>query len=94
MERSPKYSPTWLLTAAIWLCFHHKFLNEDTTKEACQKFEVRPKSLSKILSSSKYKGGTYTKKEQKGPQAKGKKCKSVHSHITVKEPEDEGDIYK
>ena len=40
MERSPKYGPTQLLAAAIWLCFHHKFLNEGTAKEACQKFKA------------------------------------------------------
>ena len=90
MERSPKYSLTRLLFAAIWLCFCCKFLNEGTAKEACQKFEVRLKQLSKILSGSKYKEGTDTKKEQKGPKARGKKHKSVHSHVTVKEPEDEG----
>ena len=48
------------------------------------------KQLSKILSGSKYKGGTDTKKEQKVPKARGKKCKSVHSQFAVKEPEDEG----
>ena len=43
VERAPKYCPTWLLAAAIWLRFKCKFLNEGTAKEACRKFEVREK---------------------------------------------------
>ena len=42
----------------------------------------------KILSGSKYKGGTDPKKE---PLARGKKQKSVRSHMTIKKPEKEGD---
>ena len=52
VERAPEYGPTWLLAAAIWLRFKHKFLNEGTGKEACRKFEVREKQLLKILSRS------------------------------------------
>ena len=70
MERAPKYGPTQLLAAVIWLGFKCKFLNEGTKKEACRRFEVREKQLSKILSGSKYKGGTDPKKDMKGPLAK------------------------
>ena len=84
VERAPKFGPTRLLTAAIWLRFCCKFLNEGTAKEACHKFEVREKQLSKILSGSKYRGGMDPKKDMKGPLARGKKRKSVRSHIMVK----------
>ena len=89
VERAPKYGPTWLLATAIWLRFKHKFLNEGTAKEACRKFEVREKQLSKILSGSKYKGGMDAKSDMKGPLARSKRHKSVRSHIVVKQPEQE-----
>ena len=64
-----------------------KFLNEGTAKEACMKFEVCPKQLSKIMSGRKYKGGSDQKKDTKGLDTHGKKRKSVHSHVAVKDLE-------
>ena len=74
---SPSFGPTRLLAAAVWLCIKRKFLNKGTTKEACSKFEVRPKQLSKVLSGSKYRGGTEHKKESKEPEGRGKRRKSI-----------------
>ena len=88
--RTPRYRPTRLLTAVIWLKFKHKFLNEGTVKEACRKFEVREKQLSNILSGSKYKGGA-DPKDTKGPLARGKKHKSMKSNTAIKEPEQDDD---
>ena len=51
-----------------------------TTKDTCRKFTVREKQLSKILSGSRYKGGT----NPKGPVARGKKWKLV----TTKKPDE------
>ena len=80
MERAPRFGPTHLLTAAIWLHFKRKFLNKGTTKDTCRKFTVREKQLSKILSGSRYKGGT-------DPKGRGKKWKSV----PAKKPDEEDD---
>ena len=38
VEQAPRFGPTHLLAAAIWLCFKKKFLNEGTSKDACRKF--------------------------------------------------------
>ena len=40
MEHALTFGPTRMLAMAIWLRFHHKFLNEGMTKEACHKFKV------------------------------------------------------
>ena len=45
----PRYRPTQLLAAAIWLHLKCKFFNGSTTKEACTTFEVWAKQLSKLL---------------------------------------------
>ena len=75
------------MAAAIWLCFKRKFLNEGTTKDTCRKFTVREKQLSKILSGSRYKGGT----DPKGPLARGKTWKSVPTKKTDEDDEEEDD---
>ena len=87
MERAPRFRLTHLLAAAIWLCFKKKFLNEDTAKYTCRKFTVREKQLSKILSWSRYKGGT----DPKGPAARGKKWKSVPAKKPDEKDEEEDD---
>ena len=71
------------MAAAIWLHFKKKFLNEVTAKDTCRKFTVREKQLSKILSGSRYKGGT----DLKGLAARGKKWKSV----PTKKPDEKDD---
>ena len=54
----PRYRPTRLLAAAVWLHLKHKFFNGGTTKEACTTFEVWAKQLSKLLSGKVYLGGS------------------------------------
>ena len=73
------------MAAAIWLHFKRKFLNKGTTKDACRKFTVREKQLSKILSGSRYKGGT----DPKGLLARGKKQKSVPAKKPDEDNEEE-----
>ena len=58
LTREPRFRPTRLLTAAIWLCLKWKFFNSGMAKEACTMFEVQAKQLSKLLSGKVYLGGT------------------------------------
>ena len=72
LTREPRFSPTRLLAAAIWLCLKRKFFNSSMAKEACT-FEVRAKQLSKLLSGKVYLGGT--SRATKG------KCKRSHTAV-------------
>ena len=54
----PRYGPTRLLAAAVWLRLKCKFFNSGTAKEACTMFEVQAKQLSKLLSGKVYLGGS------------------------------------
>ena len=67
LAQEPRYRPTRLLAAAVWLCLKCKFFNGSTTKEACTTFEVWVKQLSKLLSGKVYLGGSAgaTKGKQK-----------------------------
>ena len=40
LTQEPRYRPTRLLTAVVWLHLKHKFFNSGTTKKACTTFEV------------------------------------------------------
>ena len=40
LTQEPRYRPTRLLAAAVWLHLKCKFFNDGTTKEACTMFEV------------------------------------------------------
>ena len=39
-----------------------KYFNEGTAKEACERFEVHAKQLSRVLTGKKYLGGTQARK--------------------------------
>ena len=56
--------PTHILAAAVWLKLNHKYFNEGTAKEACDRFEVRAKQLSRVLTGRKYLGGTQARKHK------------------------------
>ena len=58
LTQEPRYRPTRLLAAVVWLHLKHKFFNGSTAKEACTMFEVRAKQLSKLLSGKVYLGGS------------------------------------
>ena len=60
----PKNGPTHILAAAVWLKLNRKYFNEGTAKEACERFEVRAKQLSRVLMGRKYLGGTQAKKHK------------------------------
>ena len=62
LSHKPKNSPTHILAAAVWLKLNHKYFNEGMAKEACDRFEVRAKQLSRVLMGRKYLGGTQAKK--------------------------------
>ena len=57
-----KNSPTQILAAAVWLKLNRKYFNEGMAKEACDRFEVRAKQLSRVLMGRKYLGGTQARK--------------------------------
>ena len=59
-----KNGPTQILAAAVWLKLNHKYFNEGTAKEACDRFEVRAKQLSRVLTGRKYLGGTQARKRK------------------------------
>ena len=61
LVREPRYKPTRVLAAALWLHLKCKYFNSRTMKEACMAFKVRAKQLSKLLSGKVYLGGTTAK---------------------------------
>ena len=81
LTQEPRYGPTRLLAAAVWLHLKCKFFNGSTTKEACTTFEVRAKQLSKLLSGKVYLGGS----------AGAAKGKYKWSHTTAHEGDVAGD---
>ena len=58
LTSEPRFGPTRLLTATVWLHLKWKFFNSGTAKEACTTFEVQAKQLSKLLARKVYLGGT------------------------------------
>ena len=62
LAHEPKNSPTRILAAVVWLKLNHKYFNEGTAKEACDRFEVRAKQLSRVLMGRKYLGGMQARK--------------------------------
>ena len=79
LVKEPRFRPTRLLTAAIWLQLKQKFFNIGTAKEACTTFEVQAKQLSKLLSGKVYLGGTggkWPSTESQGPKQK-QKCSTT-----------------
>ena len=64
LAHEPKNSPTQILAAAVWLKLNSKYFNEGTAKEACDRFEVRAKQLSRVLTGRKYLGGTQARKHK------------------------------
>lgn len=61
--------------------------------EAAEQFELKTKAFSKLLSGSRYRGGTDQKaaKKRKAPEQKSKnpRCKSIWSSTAVKPPIDD-----
>ena len=58
LKHEPHNGPMRILTAAVWLKLSQKYFNEGTAKEACERFLVRAKQLSPVLTGQKYLGGT------------------------------------
>ena len=78
LKHEPCNGPTRILTAAVWLKLSRKYFNEGTAKEACERFLVRAKQLSRVLTGRKYLGGTQARKRKttNEPPAKHKKSDS------------------
>ena len=75
LKHETRNGPTRILTAALWLKMSQKYFNEGTVKEACERFNVRAKQLSQVLTGKKYLGGTQARKRKATdePPAKRKK---------------------
>ena len=59
-----KNGPTRILAVVVWLKLNCKYFNEGMAKEACDRFEVRAKQLSRVLTGRKYLGGTQARKRK------------------------------
>ena len=75
LKHEPWNGPTRILTVAVWLKMSQKYFNEGTAKEACERFNIRAKQLSRVLTGKKYLGGTQARKRKATdePPAKWKK---------------------
>ena len=75
LAHEPRNGPTRILAAAVWLKMSQKYFNEGTAKEACERFDVRAKQLSRVLTGRKYLGGTQVRKRKatKEPPVRRKK---------------------
>ena len=58
LKHEPQNGLTRILMAAVWLKMSKKYFNEGTVKEACERFDVRAKQLSRVLTGKKYLDGT------------------------------------
>ena len=78
LKHEPHNGPTRILTAAVWLKLSWKYFNEGTAKGACERFLVRAKQLSRVLTGRKYLGGmqAHKRKTTDEPPAKRKKSDS------------------
>ena len=53
LKHEPRNGPTRILTAAVWLKMSQKYFNEGTAKEACERFNVWAKQLSRVFNQQK-----------------------------------------
>ena len=77
-----KNGPTHILAAAVWLKLNCKYFNEGMAKEACDRFEVRAKQLSRVLMGRKYLGGTQAKKRKATEEPASLKKEGRHLNLT------------
>ena len=64
LAHKPRNGPTHVLALVVWLKLNCKYFNKGTAKEACDRFEVRAKQLSRDLTGRKYLGGMQSKKRK------------------------------
>ena len=76
LKHEPRNGPTRILTAAVWLKLSRKYFNKGTVKEACKRFLVRAKQLSRVLTGRKYLGGTQARKRKTTDELPAKHKKS------------------
>ena len=76
LKHEPQNGPTRILTAAVWLKLSRKYFNKGTAKEACERFLVRVKQLSRVLTGRKYLGGTQARKRKTTDEPPAKRKKS------------------
>lgn len=92
LRKEARNSAMRLLAALVYLNFKKCYLNEGTQAETVEKFNMKPKALSKLLSGHKYLGGKDKKVTMKRKaQLEGRKLlvrKSHKSSTAVKLPDD------
>ena len=64
LKHEPRNGLTCILTAAVWLKMSRKYFNEGTVKEACERFDVWAKQLSRVLTGKKYLSGTQARRRR------------------------------
>ena len=64
LAHEPRNGPTCILAVAVWLKMSRKYFNKGTAKEACERFDVRAKQLSRVLMGRKYLSGTQVRKRR------------------------------
>ena len=87
MEREPENGATHLLAAAIHLKLEQKYMNRGVVKNVCEKFKVRAKQLSKIMTVRKYLSGGKKRPASDPPKKWGKRQKMSSPWRAVKEAE-------
>ena len=75
LKHEPRNGLTHILMPVVWLKMSRKYFNEGTAKEAGERFNIRAKQLSWVLTGKKYLGGTQARKckATEEPPVKGKK---------------------
>ena len=64
LAHEPKNSPTRVVAVVVWLKLNCKYFNKGMAKEACDRFEVRAKQLSRVLTWRKYLSGSQAKEHK------------------------------
>ena len=64
LKHEPRNGLTCILTVVVWLKMSRKYFNEGTVKEACERFNIRVKQLSRVLTGKKYLGGTQARRRK------------------------------
>ena len=95
LRKEPRNNATRLLAALIYLKFKKHYLNEGTQGETAEKFDIKPKALSRLISGCKYWGGKDKKPpmKRKAPPERRRQSprKSLKSSTAVKPLESDDD---
>ena len=95
LRKEARNNATRLLAALVYIKFKKCYLNEGTEPEMAEKFDVKPKVLSKLISGHRYWGGKDkkppTKRKAQPEKRRHPPRKSLKSSTAVKPPESDDD---